>query len=69
MNLISLKDNFYTSYAGSIYFETPASFPKQAINALKTMEDYTLDIWWKFKKPIADVIKSVSKAKGAEIDI
>lgn len=50
-------------------FETPASFPKQAINALKTIEDHTLDIWRKFKKPIADVIKSISKAKGAEIDI
>ena len=50
-------------------FETPASFPKQAINSLKTIEDHALDIWRKFKDPIADVIKAISKAKGAEIDI
>lgn len=50
-------------------FETPASFPKQAINSLKTAEDHALDIWNKFKEPIANVIKAISKAKGAEIDI
>jgi len=50
-------------------FETPASFPKQAINSLKTIEDHALDLWKKFKEPIADVIKAISKAKGAEIDI
>ena len=50
-------------------FETPASFPKQAINSLKTIEDHALDIWRKFKDPVADIIKSISKAKGAEIDI
>lgn len=50
-------------------FETPASFPKQAINSLKTIEDHALDIWKKFKEPIANVIKVISKAKGAEIDI
>lgn len=49
--------------------ETPASFPKQAIKSLKTIEDQALDIWRKFKDPIADVIKAISKAKGAEIDI
>ncbi|SDZ89904.1 hypothetical protein SAMN05443667_101213 [Flavobacterium gillisiae] len=50
-------------------FETPASFPKQAIASLKTAEDHALDIWNKFKEPIANVIKAISKAKGAEIDI
>lgn len=50
-------------------FDTPASFPKQAINSLKTIEDHALDIWKRFKEPIADVIKAISKAKGAEIDI
>lgn len=50
-------------------FDTPASFPKQAINSLKRYEDYALDIWKKFKEPIAEIVKSVSKAKGVEIDI
>jgi hypothetical protein len=50
-------------------FETPVSFPKQAIKSLKTIEDNALDIWRKFKDPIADVIKAITKAKGAEIDI
>jgi hypothetical protein len=50
-------------------FDTPASFPKQAINSLKTIEDHALDIWKKFKEPISDVIKAITKAKGAEIDI
>jgi hypothetical protein len=50
-------------------FDTPASFPKQAINSLKTIEDHALDIWKKFKDPISDVIKAITKAKGAEIDI
>ncbi|MBG7613440.1 hypothetical protein IU405_14395 [Polaribacter sp. BAL334] len=50
-------------------FETPASFPKQAINSLKTIEDHAFDIWKKFKEPFANVIKAISKAKGAEIDI
>jgi hypothetical protein len=50
-------------------FETPATFPKQAINSLKTFEDHAFDIWKKFKEPIANVIKAISKAKGAEVDI
>jgi hypothetical protein len=50
-------------------FDTPASFPKQAVNSLKTIEDHALDIWRKFKDPIADVVKAITKAKGAEVDI
>lgn len=50
-------------------FDTPASFPKQAINSLKTVEDHAVDLWKRFKEPIADVIKAISKAKGAEVDI
>jgi hypothetical protein len=50
-------------------FETPASFPKQAINSLKTIEDHAFDLWKKFKGPISDIIKVISKAKGAEVDI
>ncbi|MBU2973633.1 P-loop ATPase, Sll1717 family [Zobellia sp. B3R18] len=50
-------------------FKTPASFPKQAINSLKTIEDRFVDLWKRFKEPISDVIKVISKSKGAEIDI
>lgn len=50
-------------------YETPISFPKQAINSLKTIEDHAVDLWKKFKEPISDIIKAISKAKGAEVDI
>ncbi len=50
-------------------YDTPASFPKQAINALKTIEDHAVDIWNKFKSPISNVIKTISKAKGMEVDL
>lgn len=50
-------------------FDTPASFPKHAINSLKTIEDHAFDLWKRFKEPVADIIKAISKAKGAEIDI
>jgi len=45
-------------------YDTPASFPKQAINSLKTIEDHAVDIWKKFKDPIADIIKKNQKQKG-----
>ena len=50
-------------------YETPASFPTQAIHSLKTIEDYALDAWRNFKEPIANVIKNLSKAKGFEVDL
>ena len=50
-------------------FDTPASFPNQAISSLKTVEDYAVDIWKGFKEPIADVIRQITKGKGVEIDI
>lgn len=50
-------------------FDTPASFPSQAIQSLKKAEDYALDIWRGFKEPIANVIKQISKSKGVEIDL
>lgn len=50
-------------------YDTPASFPKQAINSLKKIEDRALDFWNKFKEPISDIIKAFTKSKGAEIDI
>ena len=50
-------------------FDTPASFPKQAISSLKTVEDRLVDIWKNFKEPIAKIIKEISKSKGVEIDL
>lgn len=50
-------------------YDTPASFPSQAIHSLKTMEDYAMDLWKEFKVPIANVIKQISKNKGFEIDL
>lgn len=50
-------------------YHTPASFPKQAINSLKMPEDHLLDVWRKFKAPISDIIKAISKSKGAEVDL
>lgn len=50
-------------------FETPASFPKQAISSLKTIEDKLLDVWKNFKEPIAKIISEISKKNGVEIDI
>lgn len=50
-------------------FDTPVSFPKQVINSLKMPEDRVIDLWNKFKEPFSDVIKSISKSKGVEVDI
>jgi hypothetical protein len=50
-------------------FDTPASFPNQAIQALKTPEDYAIDLWKGFKEPISNVIRQISKNKGLEIDL
>lgn len=51
------------------YFnDTPKSFPRQAINSLKTIEDHGVDLWNKFKSPINDVIKLITKSKGFEVD-
>lgn len=49
-------------------FETPASFPRQAISSLKTIEDHCVDLWQNFKEPISKVIGAITKAHGAEID-
>jgi hypothetical protein len=50
-------------------YDTPASFPNQAISSLKTVEDYAVDIWKGFKEPIINVIKQISKSKGVEVDL
>lgn len=50
-------------------YETPASFPNQAINALKTVGDRAVDLWNGFKEPIVNVVKQITKSKGLEIDL
>jgi hypothetical protein len=50
-------------------YDTPASFPNQAILSLKTLEDYAVDLWKGFKEPITNVIKQISKSKGLEVDL
>jgi hypothetical protein len=50
-------------------YDTPASFPNQAITSLKTIEDYAIDVWKGFKEPIVQVIKQITKAKGLEVDL
>lgn len=49
--------------------DTPASFPSQAIKALKTPTDHFVQFLRSVKEPIAELIKKISKAKGAEVDI
>lgn len=50
-------------------YQTPASFPNQAINSLKTLTDQGLDLWRKFKVPIANIIQQITKNQGHEIDL
>ncbi|MBE0391593.1 P-loop ATPase, Sll1717 family [Flavobacterium sp. PL002] len=50
-------------------YNTPASFPNQAISSLKTIKDRAVDIWNGFKEPITNVIKQITKSKGLEIDL
>ena len=51
-------------------FDTPASFPNQAIASLKTVEDYAVQLLRGIKEPIAGVIKGITKAKtGVEVDL
>lgn len=50
-------------------YDTPASFPQQAISSLKTLDDYVVQLWRQFKEPIAGIIKNISKSKGLEVDL
>lgn len=50
-------------------YDTPISFPKQAIHSIKTLDDYVIDGWNNFKQPIINILKQVSKVKGLEIDL
>ena len=59
----SFTERQYLYKIARIYlYDTPASFPNQAISSLKTVEDYAVDIWKGFKEPIVNVIKQISKS-------
>jgi hypothetical protein len=66
----SLSERQYIYKLARIYlYDTPASFPNQAIAALKTVSDHAINLYNNFKEPIANIIKQISKAKGIEIDL
>lgn len=66
----SFSERQYIYKLARIYlYDTPASFPNQAIASLKTISDYALNVWNGFKEPIANIIKQISKTKGVEIDL
>ncbi len=50
-------------------FNTPSSFPNQAINSLKTLGDKFGDFWENFKGPIGELVKMIGKIFGAEFDL
>ena len=60
----SFRERQYIYMLARIYlYDTPASFPSQAIHSLKAIEDYALDVWREFKEPISNVIKQIAKLK------
>ncbi|QQL49333.1 P-loop ATPase, Sll1717 family [Mucilaginibacter ginkgonis] len=66
----NLTERQYIYKLARIYlYETPASFPNQAIASLKTISDHAIGLWNNFKEPIANIIRQISKAKGIEIDL
>ncbi len=68
--MFSFKKRQYLYKLAKRYLtNTPFSFHRNAINSLKTLEDLGVDVWDSFKKPINTLVKSLSKAKGAEIDL
>lgn len=69
-NKFSYKERQFIYKLCRVYlFETPASFPSQAINSLKSIGDHATDIWNKFRAPFSEIIKKISKNKGVEIDL
>ncbi|GAB5418978.1 MAG: hypothetical protein Crog4KO_00410 [Crocinitomicaceae bacterium] len=69
IHTFSTKERQFIYKLCRIYLlDTPASFPKQALSSLKMPTDHVIDVWRNFKEPIADVIKAISKSKGAEVD-
>lgn len=68
--VFSFTERQYIYKLARIYlYDTPASFPSQAIHSLKTLEDYAVDLWKGFKEPISNIIKQISKSKGLEVDL
>jgi hypothetical protein len=66
----SFQERQFIYKLAKIYlFDTPASFPSQAINSLKTLQDKFVDVWINFKEPILNIVKQISKAKGVEVDL
>src|SRR5690606_24083302 len=64
------KERQYIYKLARIYlYDTPASFPSQAIQSLKTFGDYAVDLWKGFKEPITNIIKQISRNNGLEIDL
>jgi hypothetical protein len=64
------KERQYIYKIARIYlYNTPASFPNQAISALKTITDHAVDFWNGFKEPLTNVIKQITRSKGFEIDL
>ena len=64
----SFSERQYIYKIARIYlFDTPASFPNQAMSSLKKIEDYAIDLWNNFKEPIVNVIKQISKSKATKI--
>ena len=69
-NTFNFHERQFLYKAARIYlYNTPSSFPNQAISSLKTLKDKAFDIWNDFKEPISNVIKQITKSKGVEIDL
>lgn len=69
-NAFNFTERQYLYKLARIYlYETPASFPNQAISSLKTKLDRAVDIWNGFKEPISNVINQITKSKGVEVDL
>lgn len=68
--IFSYAERQYIYSLTRIYlYETPASFPNQAIDSLKTITDRATGLWKNLKVPFASMIKSITKQKGFEIDL
>lgn len=53
----SFSERQYVYKLARIYlYDTPASFPNQAIASLKTISDHAMSLWNNFKEPIASII-------------
>lgn len=68
--LLKFDERQYLFKLSKLYlYDTPVTFPSQAINSLKCLQDRIVDIWNNFRLPISKVIKSISKNQGVEIDL